>query len=300
MKLLLYGALLLGILGTCGKQFAMKKCGAIAGGTFNSACINLARAAICLIVSLAIWGIRGGGITDGQGHLLAIVGGTMTAVNLLTWILASSRISLVLIEAASTLTSMIIPVLLAPALYPGETVSVLQWIGCVLVFVALFLFSDGIRRTGGRVWVGVLILVITAVSCGLAAIIKKYYTYYIVAAGKGNIEYYTLIGFAVALIFFAGLFSVLRLRQKRRGNMAELPYRKTALLILFAAACLYIAELFATYAAELPSAIYYPLTRGLAMLATFLLDVLAFGDKITPKKLCGLAVILVAIVLVNL
>ena len=67
-----------------------------------------------------------------------------------------------------------------------------------------------------------------------------------------------------------------------------------------AAAGLYLYEFFTTTASALPSAIYYPASKAIAVLGTFLLDTLVFKDSITLKKTVGLALLLVAIVLINL
>lgn len=50
--------------------------------------------------------------------------------------------SLTLIESVSMIGSMVIPLLLAPYLYDGDTVSLMQWLGCALVFVSVFLFMN--------------------------------------------------------------------------------------------------------------------------------------------------------------
>ena len=57
---------------------------------------------------------------------------------------------------------------------------------------------------------------------------------------------------------------------------------------------------FASYAAQLPSAIYYPLTGGLTVGFVFLLDVIAFKDKVTVKKIIGFFIVIAAIILINL
>ena len=63
---------------------------------------------------------------------------------------------------------------------------------------------------------------------------------------------------------------------------------------------LYVKELFTSYATQLPSAIYYPLSKGLTVGCTFLLDVTVFKEKITVKKLVVFAVVIVAVILINL
>jgi multidrug transporter EmrE-like cation transporter len=85
-----------------------------------------------------------------------------------------------------------------------------------------------------------------------------------------------------------------------QSGKVELPYKRVLVYIIMAATALYVAELFSVYAAQLPSAIYYPLSKGLAVLATFLLDVIVFKDKVTVKKIIGLCLVIIAIVLVNL
>ena len=125
MDFLLYGALLIAQLGNTAKQYAMKKCGGLAPGAFNSVCINLARSLICLAVSLVIWLFAGGGATTLSGHLFIIAAGIGTAFNLFTWILASQIVPLALVESVSMMGSMVVPLILAPYLYNGEEVSLL-------------------------------------------------------------------------------------------------------------------------------------------------------------------------------
>ncbi len=55
MDILLYGALVLAQLATNLKQFSMKRCGQKTPGAFNSVCINMMRAVICLVVGALIW-----------------------------------------------------------------------------------------------------------------------------------------------------------------------------------------------------------------------------------------------------
>ncbi len=311
MEILFYGALLLAQAGISAKQFAMKKCGQLAGGPFNSVCINLMRSAICLAVSVIIWLCVGGGYTTAFGHLIIIISGIGTAVNLFTWILSTRLVSLILIESVSMIGSLVIPLILAPVLYDGDSVSFVQWIGCVLVFVSVFLFmnkSSGEKKKGSLI-TKIVVVTLCALGTTVASVFKKYYTFHISDKGHGSIEYFTLVNFVTVLAVFVILFVIYYAIEKRRlgalmpegdRKKVELPYKKVYAYILIAAAALYVAELFTTYASGLPSAIFYPLSKGLTVLATFLLDVIAFKDKITLKKIIGLGVVIIAIVLVNL
>ena len=315
MELLLYGALLVSQVGTATKQYAMKRCGALAPGPFNSICINFARSLICLAVSLIIFLIADGTGTTGLGVAISLTAGLGTAFNLFSWILCSQRVSMTLIEGVSTIGTLIVPLFLAPYLYGGEVVTPLQWVGTVLVFISVFLFakkgggskkSDGGKKTMVS---SALLLLLCAGSAMVANIGKKLYSFYVTAKGLGGAEIYTVMNFCSVLLVFVVLFAIYYQLQRRKtaadapeGERARvvLPYRRVWHFILLAAAALYTFELFATYAARLPSAVYYPISRAIAILGTFLLDVLVFKEKVTPKKLAGLVLLIGAVVLINL
>jgi multidrug transporter EmrE-like cation transporter len=311
MDLMLYGALLLAQAGTSTKQFAMKKCGSIAPGAFNSVCINLARALICLAVSAIICIFTGGGATTLFGHVIIIISGIGTAFNLFTWILSSQLVPLTLIESVSMIGSMVIPLILAPYLYNGDTVSPIQWLGCALVIVSAFLFMKKGKKIekNGSAFQKIAIVATCAISITLASILKKYYTYSIVAKGLGNIEYFTFVSFLTVLAVFSVLFAIYYKLERKRAlavctsnerPMVKLPYKRVWEYILIAGVALYVNELFTSYASQLPSAIYYPLSKGLTVGCTFLLDTIVFKDKVTLKKTIGLITVITAIILINL
>ncbi len=311
MDFLLYGALLLAQAGTGVKQFAMKHCGRLTPGPFNSVCINMARSLICLAVSVIIWLWTDGVGTNLFGHVIIVIAGIGTAFNLFTWILASQLVPLIMIESVSMIGSMLIPMILAPYLYDGDTVSLLQWMGCALVIASVFLFAKKEKKTvqKGSALQKIVVLAVNAVSATLLSIFKKYYTYHITAKGLGTIEYFTLINFLTVLIVFLLLFAVYYTLEKKKATAAvgiaeeakvELPYRKVWVYILLAAVSLYVNELFTSYAMQLPSSIYYPLSRGLNVGCTFLLDVIIFKDKITSRKIVGFLFVIAAVILINL
>jgi len=228
-----------------------------------------------------------------------------TAFNLFTWILSSRLVSLTLIESVSMIGSLVIPLILAPYLYDGDSVSPLQWVGCALLFLSMFFFMNKGEKKEGSLFNKIVVVTVCAVSITVASVFKKYYTYHISAKGLGTIEYFTLINFVTVLAVFLVLFAIYSRPEKRRASLEgksgiELPYKRVWVYILMAAVALYVNELFTSYASQLPSAIYYPLARGLSIGCTFLLDVIVFKDKVTVKKLIGLLIVIVAIVLVNL
>ena len=314
MPLLQYGALLIAQVGVMGKQFSMKKCGAIAPGPFRSVCINTMRVGICFVVSLILWLVTGGEGSTLAGNLIAIASGVGTALSLFCWILASRLVSMTLIECAITLGTTVIPLILAPFLYQGETPAPIHWIGCALVCASLFFFMSFEKKDKkeGNFASNLVaaILTVGGASVGVASsmVLKKYYTFYITDAGLGSAEYFTLMQFVGAIGFFAVLIVPLYFLEKRRlvptaecpSPRVTFPFGRVWPFVLIAAASLYVNELFTVYASGLPSGIFYPLSKGLAILFTFVLDTVAFRDKVTVKKIIGLVIVLAAVVLVNL
>ncbi len=307
MELLLWGALLLSQTGTSAKQYAMKKCGMVAPGALNSTRINLIRAVICIAVSLGIWLVsdRSGSTLLGVG--ISIAAGVGTALNLFTWILSSQRISMTLIEGICTIGTVILPLFLAPYLYGGESVSLTQWIGTALVIVALLLFGgkDTRKKEKASIWGSVVIIFVCALGATVASVAKKYYTFHVTANGLGSVEFFTLISFVTVLCTFVVLYLIYSQVERRASAQAgcdasaPFPYRRVLPFVLIAAVALYVTELFAAYASKLPSAIYYPATKAMIIIGCFLLDSIVFKERITLKKVIGLTVLLVAVVLIN-
>lgn len=318
MPLLQYGSLLVAQLGTTVKQFSMKKCGAIAPGPFQSVCINTIRVTVCFFVSLMLWLIADGQGSTLTGNLIAVASGVGTALSLFCWILASGLVSLTLLEAVITLATTVAPLVLAPFLYNGETPTLLQWLGCLLICASLCFFMKPApkkeeqkkRRTLSGAIAAVLILAGAAVGVASAMILKKYYTFHVTEGGLGSAEYFTLIQFAGALGFFALLIVPLYFAEKRRlastsdemqpAPRVIFPIGRLWPYILMAAVALYVNELFTVYASTLPSALFYLLTKSLTILCTFFMDLFLYRERFTWKRAVGLVLVLAAVVLVNL
>ena len=125
---------------------------------------------------------------------------------------------------------------------------------------------------------------------------------YPVRVGKEYTPFFNLATFGVVLLcFFGALFGGKAFADKKIliGNAAS--GKKLALYVSIAAVMIYVYSFFATLAAEaLPSAVYYPLARGVSMLLTVLCDFLVFRQKITKNDVVGLAFILAAVLLTSL
>ncbi len=302
------------------KVVAMKSCGKVCPGEYNSVRINAFRAAICLAVSAVIFAV-GGANVEWNGSWIWLLSGISNAIMMFAWVLCAEKMGLVFLEAFCMVGSVAIPLFLAPLLFDGETVSIPQWAGVLCLLIALrFLFAkknekapaDGaeasfaargteeakgaLKRSLQTVWIYILLLILS--NAGMS-ITQKLYP---VRIGKEYTAFFNLMTFAVVFLCFA----VVMIFEKAVHGRNILPEnaasgKKLAVLISLAAVMIYIYSYFSTLAAgELPSAVYYPLIRGIGMLLTVLCDTLIFKQKITKNILIGLIFIFASILLTNL
>lgn len=130
------------------KVVAMKKAGLGAKGNYNSVRINFIRSAICLIVSLAVFFAAGASFTS-DFLWICLLSGAANALSMFSWIICSEKANLVLVEIFSLIGSVAVPLMLSPALY-GESVSLINIIGVILLFIAAVIFSIKSEKHGGN------------------------------------------------------------------------------------------------------------------------------------------------------
>ena len=120
--------------------------------------------------------------------------------------------------------------------------------------------------------------------------------------GKEYAPFFNLMTFfVVCACFLAALLAGKAFAGKRLRPENAASGKKLAAFVSVAAVMIYVYSLFATLAAEaLPSAVYYPLARGVSMLLTVLCDSIVFRQKITGNVWAALAFIFAAIALTSL
>ena len=305
-----YAFLLIACFAGISKLVAMKSSGKVCPGEYNSVRINTFRSIICGLVSVAIF-LFTGAKAETSGWWIWLISGLSNALTMFVWILCTQRIGLIFVETFCLIGSTAIPMLIAPLLYDGDTVSVLQWVGVICLLLAVVVLSikpknqskEELSENNGKknkssVITIVYILLLILSNVGLSVSQKLYPTF----VGEGYTAYFNLMTFAVVLFCFA----LVLIFGKFIKNKSFLPENTTSgkKLIIFvcvAAVMIYAYQYFSTLAAGmLPSAIFYPLAKGISMLLTVTCDVLIFKQKITKSVLLGLVFILASIVLTNL
>ena len=291
------------------KVIAMKNSGKICPGEYNSVRINTLRSILCCIVSLVTF-YAIGGKAESSGWWIWLISGISNALMMFLWVTCTQRIGLIYLETFAIIGSTAIPMIIAPLLYEGETVSLLQWVGVLCLLVAVVVLSLKPKAQNGAsttkvkennngkitVIVYVLLLILSYVGAGVSQ--KLYPT----LVGQEYTAYFNLMTFIVVLICFSlVLISGKIFKKKTLLPENSVQSKKLFLYVFIAAVMIYAYQYFSTLAAGmLPSAIFYPLIKGISMLLTVLCDVLIYKQKMTKNTFIGLLFVFTAIILINI
>ena len=291
------------------KVIAMKNSGKICPGEYNSVRINTLRSILCCIVSLVTF-YAIGGKAESSGWWIWLISGISNALMMFLWVTCTQRIGLIYLETFAIIGSTAIPMIIAPLLYEGETVSLLQWVGVLCLLVAVIVLSLKPKAQNGAsttkvkennngkitVIVYVLLLILSYVGAGVSQ--KLYPT----LVGQEYTAYFNLMTFIVVLICFSlVLISGKIFKKKTLLPENSVQSKKLFLYVFIAAVMIYAYQYFSTLAAGmLPSAIFYPLIKGISMLLTVLCDVLIYKQKMTKNTFIGLLFVFTAIIHINI
>ena len=209
------------------------------------------------------------------------------------------------------------PQLLAPLLYAGERVTLLQWAGAGALAAAVFLFSPR-GGTGKKITAKtVLLFALCAVSSAGCAVSQKLFVTY----AAGSVTCFNLIGFAVVFLVFGIAFPIVSHRERgvsaapaeggaqapesgaaaHAAKAAEKFPPRIWIFLAAATAMLYANQYFAaTASGYFSSAVFYPLTYAISMPLTFLADTFIFRERVRAKKIVGILCAVAAVFFVNL
>lgn len=302
------GYLYLAISKFCGaaKMAAMKNCGNADDSTGTSVKVNAVRSGIILVVSVIVFAVSRAATADGVW--IAALSGVSNALNMLSWLVCATAVSLCIVETFVMIGSVVFPLALSPLLYAGETVSATQWAGAGVILAAVVLFCVGRDVKFGKkgiVWIAVCTL--SSAGCNVTAKL------YAVRAGSEYVAFFNLVTFVIVFTFFAVVAAITVLKNRKKTDSAAdsgpveysgraadsghaeekdpqpreffgLP-KRTYFRIAIAAVGMYATNYFMTLAAgALPSGVLYPLSYGAGFVLTAIMDTVFFKQKLTLPR----------------
>lgn len=293
------GYLYLAISKFCGaaKMAAMKNCGNADDSTGTSVKVNAVRSGIILVVSVIVFAVSRAATADGVW--IAALSGVSNALNMLSWLVCATAVSLCIVETFVMIGSVVFPLALSPLLYADETVSAAQWAGAGVILAAVVLFCVGRDVKFGKkgiVWIAVCTL--SSAGCNVTAKL------YAVRAGSEYVAFFNLVTFVIVFAFFAVVAAITAIKNRKKTDPAADPGldapaeekdpqpreffglpKRTYFRIAVAAVGMYATNYFMTLAAgTLPSGVLYPLSYGAGFVLTAIMDTVFFKQKLTVPR----------------
>ncbi|MBQ9802073.1 MAG: hypothetical protein IJW51_03265 [Clostridia bacterium] len=288
------------------KGYCGKKTSCYVADTGDAYFFNLLRMLFCILIGIALVfleGVQGHLLVEGGMLAICALSGASNAAFLVGWLLAIKKNSLVAVDVGLTLGS-ILPAVLCALLF-AEPISGAKMLGFAMIVLATAVLAGHSKETAGGGVAGAALLLLAAVGDGLSGFAQQLYKQHYTAAGSlhGELTYpktvyhfYTYV-FAAALLFLVlGMWYLRRMhaaRTKAHGDGAARPRarRPQVLLHIFVmAVCMFAANYFQTVATNdygMSSQVLYPIIKGGCLITVNVTAVLFFGERITPRSVCG-------------
>ena len=308
------GYLFLGAALLCGvtKGYCGKRSSGYVTEFRDSLLINLIRMVLCILFGCVVLGF-GQSFSelaiDGTVLLITAISGVTTSVFVITWLLSVRRGAYMLVDVFLMLGVMV-AILLCWGFF-GESVSIRQGIGFLVLLGAVILMCSYQRAIKGKITLpAILLLVLCGVSTGLTDFSQKWFVRTVADKPVAVFQFYTYLFSAITLLIFYVAIGVLARRRQtvsesgerrpRRGLGKKLPLALVG-YILVMAICLYLHSYFKTKAAGLLTATQlYPLNQGGALLLSTVMAAVCFHEKPRASSVIGLILAFAALLLINL
>lgn len=299
--------LCLAIKGYCGK-----KTSGYVKNTGDSFFFNLLRMLFCILIGGALVFIEGAqaSLRAEPGMLLiCLLAGASNAAFLAGWLLAIQNNSLVSVDVCLTLGS-IIPALLCACFF-GEAVSLPKMLGFAMILTATVILAGHSKKTTGRSWFGILLLIIAAVGDGMSGFAQQLYRQFYTEAGslshgtyypKTVYHFYTYVFAAILLFVLLLVFRATKGTSSEADKREKEPLTLSASIVLYIfimAVCLFAANYLQTIATNdygMPSQVLYPIIKGGCLVVVNFMAMIFFGEKMTPRSIFGSLVALCGII----
>ncbi|MBO5453263.1 MAG: EamA family transporter [Clostridia bacterium] len=291
-----YLFLVIALIGGTAKAYCGKKTSTLINSVSEVMALNMLRMLLCIIIGGALAIFADGGIdafkVDAQTLLISAMSGVFSAFFVITWIFAVRSGAYTMIEVSLTLGT-IIPLVVCSVLF-DEQVKFLQWIGFVVLVIAVFIMSSYNKSVVGKTTVfGNFVLVAAGICNGMADLSQKLFVRLKPDGINSVFNFYSyIVSFLVILIMF--------LTQKEKQKSLE-KTKGIAIYVIIMAVGLFVNSFFKVKAAGLiDAAKLYPLNQGAALLISAVMASVAFKEKITVKSAVGLVLAFIALCIINL
>ena len=292
-----YLYLLISLLAGATKGYCGKRTSGRITGWHNAIAANLLRMGLCILIGFGVVAFGGelaGLVPSGKALVIYALSGISTSVFVVTWLIAVRTSAYVLMNVFLML-GVIVPMSLGSLCY-GESIRWNHWAGLGVLLAATLLlcsYNNGIKeKLTGK---GFLVLLISGVANGVTSFSQKMLKYEVPGGSAAVFNFYTYVFSAASL----GLVLLLYRRPAQERTQPS-PIPGVFGYIVVMAISLFLNSFFLTLANSIPSAVLYPLERGISMILSGLMAAVLFREKMTPKAIFGLVLAFAGLLIINM
>lgn len=292
-----YLFLLIALFAGATKGYCGKKISGYTNGFYYSFLANIFRLLFCTVIGFILILL-----TDGLGVLnqtydmllISAFSGLATAIFVVTWLISVKKSAYMMLDIFLML-GVLIP-LIASNIFFNETIKFTQWIGIILLLIAVFIMCSYNNSIKTKISPSsFILLLICGISSGFADFSQKIFTKNIPNGSAVAFNFYTYVFAALVLIT---VFILLPKPDKTDENSnTKKIFGYIPLMALF----LFVNSYFKTLAAKYLSAVLlYPLNQGCALILSAIMATVLFKEKLTIKAVIGIITAFISLLIINL
>ncbi len=240
---------------------------------------------------------------DGATIVCAAITAILFALDLYSNIEALKGCTLMICQMMAT-GGLLVPCIAGIFLF-DEPMGLWQWFGLALFLISVyFLANDSKEENKKFTFKTFVMLLVVFFSNGLVMLVQKYFALY---SPTGNVGLYSALTFALNALLLYGCRVLLLLKKSKQEGMegkSAYPWKRMDKSLFLYGALLALGVftvnlLVTTMAKTVPSAVLFTVTSALSIAVTCLVGAVGFKEKITAKKIVGILLGFVSIILVS-
>lgn len=292
-----YLFLLIALFAGATKGYCGKKISGYTNGFYHSFLANIFRMIFCTIIGFLLILL-----TDDFGVLtqtfdmilISALSGVSTAIFVVTWLISVRKSAYMMLDIFLML-GVLIP-LVASNIFFNETIKFTQWIGIILLIIAVFIMCSYNNSIKTKITPSsFILLLVCGISNGIADFSQKVFTKNIPNGSTAAFNFYTYV-FAALVLITAIVFLPKPEKTNKNSNIKKM-FGYIPLMALF----LFVNSYFKTLAAKYLSAVLlYPLNQGCALILSAIMSAVLFKEKLTIKAVIGIITAFISLIIINL
>jgi len=292
-----YAFLFLSLFSGSAKGYCGKRISGFVSGYKEAALTNFIRMLICCLVGVVIALSQSASIFGNLTPMfffVAFLSGLSTAFFIISWLVAVKKGAIILLDVFILLGVGVS--LLLCRIFLNESIGFYKIIGLLILIIAAYIMCSYNIKLKGKMTVSSFILLFL---CGTSSGVTEFSQKLFITKCEGlNAAVFNLYSYIFSAIVLA-LFLLLK-RNEPLSNDFKDNKKQIFITVIIMAIFLFLNSYFKTLAANyVPSDILYPLSGGLALVLSAVMASILFKEKITPRAAIGVAITIVALLVIN-